>query len=70
MSINDHSEWYKNGSHTQVEQATSLQASHCSFSTLFAYELWIENWDCDFDHLSLQFRFSRRFFWSLSKHDC
>ena len=21
---------------------------HCSFSTLFAYELWIENWDCDF----------------------
>lgn len=31
--------------------------SHCSFSTLFAYELWIENWSCDFpsvDHLSLQ----------------
>lgn len=21
---------------------------HCSFSSLFVYELWIENWNCDF----------------------
>lgn len=37
--------------------------SHCSFSTLFAYELWIENWNCDFSsaaHLSLQLFFRSR----------
>src|SRR5690349_358816 len=44
-------------------QTSRTIPTHCSFSTFFAYELWIENWDCDFPfavHLSLQLFFASR----------
>jgi hypothetical protein len=42
--------------------APSRTPSYCSFAPLFAYELWIENWNCDFPSVPCPFIIAALFF--------
>jgi hypothetical protein len=82
MSINGHSEWYKNAfslpfSSLRVGGESQSRSPLFTFLQFFAYELWIENWSCDF---SLRCPFiiasfavgcsAAARFASLSRYDC